>query len=197
MIEQTDAVQTVRHDLEAFYWVLVLVVARHTNHDHHRGVGLVRHLFETQDHATSFRRRRRWLRSPWDLSVRGNGPLTHLLWEYRHLCRRNLAWSGPGVGRVVQHVPITHDVVLRLFDEALGMAGWPTDDAALSYRLSHEEVTDEDEQTVMARVDTLRTRKRRREEVMNETNEFMKKVIEREVRVRARPRRKLTGPRVA
>lgn len=106
-----------RHDLESFYWLLVWIVLRHTEHECYWT------WHELFDCSTSTRARdvkRSWLTYPDRcIKVIGNEPLTNLLENFRKLCQNNAYMERP-------EERMTHNRVLRLFSIALkDRKQWP------------------------------------------------------------------------
>ncbi|TFY57946.1 hypothetical protein EVJ58_g6716 [Rhodofomes roseus] len=118
----------VRHDLEAFYWLLVWMLLRHARHQHRGGIHSCRQLFEHTTDDESAGVKVIWLEKKEVLTVENNPPLNCLLERFRLLCRRNRS------AETLPQTPTTHDQVLQIFRDALAMDSWPEDDAALDYQ---------------------------------------------------------------
>lgn len=117
-----------RHDLEAFYWLLVFVILRHTNHGHERGKAAFGDLFCHESWGTCASKKLLWIqRAAAPLTVPGNEPLNTLLENFRSALRFNVSHLR------VSKKGITHREVIRMFDKALASKNWPTDDAALPW----------------------------------------------------------------
>ncbi|KAI0353658.1 hypothetical protein OH77DRAFT_1522229 [Trametes cingulata] len=114
----------VHHDLESFYWVLIWVVLRHTNHDHRRGQQACMVLFGYTDPDFSSAMKRDWAinqtESP--LGVRGNAPLTQLLRDLAQMVFDNIPHPR------YPTVHLTYERMLQAFDAALAMDSWPEND---------------------------------------------------------------------
>ncbi|KAH9915204.1 uncharacterized protein B0H18DRAFT_1215589 [Fomitopsis serialis] len=117
-ILRSEITHEARHDLESFYWLLVFIVLRHTNHDHKRGMALL--------HT-----KQSWLsREVPPLKVPGNEPLTSLLENLRVAFTGNFRLRRVGV----EHR--THREILDIFDKVLASnVVWPENDAALEWKL--------------------------------------------------------------
>ncbi|KAH9915203.1 uncharacterized protein B0H18DRAFT_940039 [Fomitopsis serialis] len=116
-----------RHDLESFYWLLVFIVLRHTNHGHHKKSEAFGSLFCLDDLDQRASTKMAWLqhrKAP--LPVPGNEPLTNLLEKFRNLLQENFLVRLGSIRRV------THEEVLQVFDAALAQE-WPVDDAAIPW----------------------------------------------------------------
>lgn len=112
-----------RHDLESFYWVLLWVVLRHT--DHNLGQDQCEAIFVYGDDKKARTMKAGWLSygnvdPAHALYITNNRPLTYLMYQYRKLVQSN-AFRKTG---------LDYDSVLQIFDVALGQADheWPTDD---------------------------------------------------------------------
>ncbi|KAI0826516.1 hypothetical protein BC628DRAFT_1419030 [Trametes gibbosa] len=109
------------HDLESFYWVLLWAVLRHikchsTELGEKPGQAICLTTFKSYDGKCS------WLHShSRRLNVPGNNPLMTLLRDFRALVVR--AFNNPGPAD-----QLTVDGVLKLFDDAIDLDGWPTND---------------------------------------------------------------------
>ena len=124
IVRRTDAVHLPEHDLESFFWVLVWIVLQHTDHDDSEGDKACGHLFVDDNDRRSYWAKLGWLADDdMCLGVRDNAPLTRLLQRFKDLIRHRYNLNAPAV-------PLTHDTVLTIIDEALAMEGWPTDDKA-------------------------------------------------------------------
>ncbi|CCM06122.1 uncharacterized protein FIBRA_08371 [Fibroporia radiculosa] len=130
-----SAIHDARHDLESFYWLLVWLVLRHTDHDHVAGAMACSRLFDGENEWSCLGHKDIWLGDNQPVSVRGNAPLTHLLGKFNDCCYR----STPR--KEVKQVPLTHELVLALFDEALAMDGWPEKDGARPFKMPNTPTT--------------------------------------------------------
>ncbi|KAJ7707700.1 hypothetical protein B0H17DRAFT_528339 [Mycena rosella] len=109
------------HDLESFYWLLVWILLRHTEHSHSSKPLTCSSLFDHTSNDLAA-----WMKKGWIgeeiLCIPGNEPLTRLL--------DNLNCIFDAQTRRQDPVDSTHENVLAAFDEALGMEGWPAQDAS-------------------------------------------------------------------
>ncbi|TBU56638.1 hypothetical protein BD310DRAFT_604670 [Dichomitus squalens] len=127
------------HDLQSFYWVLLWIVLRHTDHTHPLGDKACPSIFQLGD-ENCVGAKVIWLSSPkcMDLSVRDNVPLTVLLREFGNLCLRKMFQDND---------PLDYDEILAVFDKVLDSEEyrslWPTDDAPKPYKLPDTRIKDE------------------------------------------------------
>ncbi|KAJ7171587.1 hypothetical protein C8R43DRAFT_19730 [Mycena crocata] len=158
-IMQADATTThgPHHDLESFYWLLVWMILRHTEHIHPDRARAYTYLFD----ATA---KMGWIRQRTPIN-----PLTSpLLLKLTERLRRSVAIQNPGdMGDIddpfmVSPPPplICHEKVLELFGNTLRAAGWSEDDAALKFTLpsldqSKNRAPDAKKTTENLRKDTL------------------------------------------
>lgn len=133
---QGNIIHDACHDLESFYWLLVWLVLRHTDHEHEAGNLACSRLFDADNEWSCQDSKVAWLRKPGSVKVRGNAPLTHLLEEFTTQCFLNIPQH-----KYVPLVPLTHKSVLGLFDMALGMDGWPKNDVARPYKMPNTTAT--------------------------------------------------------
>ncbi|RPD54828.1 hypothetical protein L227DRAFT_657328 [Lentinus tigrinus ALCF2SS1-6] len=119
----------VHHDLESYYWVLLWVLLRHARHDHPDGDRACSTLFKYVSDTEAGNAKRAWLDKPTTLGIKGNRPLTRLLKDLHVLVNANL------VKTTSKCVPLTHDSMLEVFNKALERNDWPTDDAAIPFKL--------------------------------------------------------------
>ena len=110
-------IHDVRHDLETFFWLLVWVLLRHTNHEHEEGRHAVRELFGSNSKAMSIAIKRLWIDTENMIIITGNRPLNCLLEKLRILCQKNESRN------TLPADFTSHDKVLKIFDDALAMAG--------------------------------------------------------------------------
>ncbi|EPS93868.1 hypothetical protein FOMPIDRAFT_91473 [Fomitopsis schrenkii] len=109
-ILSSEVTHEARHDLEAFYWLLVYILLRHTNHGHSRGKAAFDALFTVVSWDQASDLKFSWITYPAvPLTVPGNAPLNALLEGFREA------------------------LILALFDQALAVEDWPKDDAALKW----------------------------------------------------------------
>ena len=118
---QEPVFHDVHHDLESFYWVLLWIVLRHTEHS--LGQSRCETVFKYGNDQDAWSAKEAWLGSPytdkndaWKLNVTNNEPLTVLMREFRLLVRKQAR-----EGYVLEY-----DIVLALFDKVLAMEGWPS-----------------------------------------------------------------------
>ncbi|KAI0668007.1 hypothetical protein C8Q78DRAFT_1051475 [Trametes maxima] len=118
----------VNHDLESFYWVLIWIVLRHTSHNHPDGSLACDSVFSFGEDPFSLPKKQLFPSRRVPLEVIGNPPLTKLIAELnKHVRISHRFLDDP--------VPLTYDMVLSVFDEALNSDEWPSDDAALRFVL--------------------------------------------------------------
>ncbi|EPS95933.1 hypothetical protein FOMPIDRAFT_7878, partial [Fomitopsis schrenkii] len=126
-ILEADATHDVRHDLESFFWLLLWVVLRYTATTCFPPNEPYETVFGAHTDNLSACVKYNFLRREMYWEVKGNKPLTTLIRKYKQLCyfslRRPLEPGG--------EIPLTHDAILDLFNEALADPGWPHDDHAL------------------------------------------------------------------
>ncbi|EIW56998.1 uncharacterized protein TRAVEDRAFT_127409, partial [Trametes versicolor FP-101664 SS1] len=114
------------HDLESFYWVLLWVVVRHTDHRNHRGKKLCAKIFKFGNDEDSADAKKTWVdHKASRFNVYRNKPLSHLLRSFNKLVKKHL--SGDDDDDVAP-VPLDYGPVLKVFDEAIAMSGWPDND---------------------------------------------------------------------
>ncbi|KAI0644499.1 hypothetical protein C8Q79DRAFT_912773 [Trametes meyenii] len=116
-------IHNTHHDLESFYWVLLWVVVRHTDHGDTRGQKLCDRIFKYGDDEESANAKNDWLGKA-TFNIPNNAPLTYLLTELTALVQENL----PTTRRNAKQTPLTYEAFLSVFDIALAMPGWPTND---------------------------------------------------------------------
>ncbi|EJF59133.1 hypothetical protein DICSQDRAFT_128435 [Dichomitus squalens LYAD-421 SS1] len=142
------------HDLQSFYWVILWVVLRHTDHTHPKGDEACPYIFDRGERA-SLAAKYSWLSGCLrkDLCVRDNVPLTVLLKEFGDLCVQKL---------LSDDQPLDYDEVLAIFDKVLDSDGyrdlWPAKDAPKAYKLPDTRIKDE-----LSSGQRLRASKRKRE----------------------------------
>ncbi|KAH9945556.1 hypothetical protein B0H21DRAFT_892220 [Amylocystis lapponica] len=120
-LEGEEVMYLLQHDLESFYWVLVWIVLRHTRYTHPNGPTTCHKLFGGEDEFACRAAKLEWINSRRFVDVKDNEPLTSLLATLTRLVRDAHNNSEQ----------LTYDSVLELFEEALLMDGWPTDDKAI------------------------------------------------------------------
>ncbi len=135
ILKKKDAIHVPEHDLESFFWVLVWVVLRHTYHDDSEGDEACGNVFIYGNDKQSYTTKLGFLGDDDTyLGVKDNAPLTQLLREFKDIMRYRHNMQAPPV-------PLTHDTVLAIFDKALDMEGWPTDDEARPVVLQSKKTT--------------------------------------------------------
>jgi len=125
----SSIIHGVHHDLESFYWLLIWVVLRHTNHTHRKGNRAFGTLFGSQKEDTAKSVKTSWLIEAVKdgFGVKDNVPFTHLLSRLTKIIYRSI--SLPERPKVT----LTYHPLLEAFDEALDMDGWLTNDPALPF----------------------------------------------------------------
>ncbi|KAJ6466297.1 hypothetical protein C8R45DRAFT_754839, partial [Mycena sanguinolenta] len=103
------------HDLESFYWLIIWMILRHTNHQHHHGDLACTKLFDSTVTA-----KRGWLQINELGSL--NSPLLQLAEKLRHLLLKQNPPQGPWN---ILPVKLTHENVLADFDQQLRSNAWP------------------------------------------------------------------------
>ncbi|KAJ7163145.1 hypothetical protein C8R46DRAFT_1352926 [Mycena filopes] len=124
ILKQTVA-HAAHHDLESFYWLLIWMILRHT--DHKSGPNACGELFDPVGHATKWG----WLNDPCPI---GPGPLFDLM---EHLRAMVFGQNLPTVNFPNMPAPLslTHEKMYQAFTAQLQLDGWPTDDAAIEFVL--------------------------------------------------------------
>ncbi|PCH36996.1 hypothetical protein WOLCODRAFT_159517 [Wolfiporia cocos MD-104 SS10] len=134
-----DVSHQVHHDLESFFWLLVWFVLHHTNHDHKEGKGTFAKVFGANVPEDARERKENMLLRKF-FTIKGNTPLSYLLQRLQSMVSDAYILNVPKFGNVTQTlVPLTYDAMLEAFDEALGMKGWPEDDAAIPFKPPYSE----------------------------------------------------------
>ncbi len=128
LLEEDGVVHGPHHDLESVYWILVWIILRHTRHDSRATNKACGNLFKFDSDGDSADAKRSWLFRKGTIGVIDNAPLSWLIQEftvltYKHLSSRD----GPGVS-------LTHDAVLKIFDQALKRTDWPEQDDAIAFQ---------------------------------------------------------------
>ncbi|KAJ7725319.1 hypothetical protein B0H16DRAFT_1698338 [Mycena metata] len=108
------------HDLESIYWLLIWMILRYTEHIDPNGRNACGALFDARGH----REKAGWLLDPSPVPL---GPLFTLVDDLR-----NNVWlqNQPGPA-----VPLTHEMVLKCFNDGIQSNEWPVADAALEFVL--------------------------------------------------------------
>ncbi|KAH9930115.1 uncharacterized protein B0H18DRAFT_1209607 [Fomitopsis serialis] len=134
-ILETYLAHDVRHDLESFFWLLLWIVLRHTNHTSYPTYySVYLKVFAAQDGADSAARKRQFLQTRMAFEVKDNKPLMNLIRDFKRLCRHSIPLAGDDPSTSTT-VPLTYESVLAVFDTALADPSWPTNDAALPFKL--------------------------------------------------------------
>ncbi|KAI0711837.1 hypothetical protein C8T65DRAFT_739487 [Cerioporus squamosus] len=123
-----DIIHEIHHDLESFYWVLMWVVLRHT--EHCLGQEYCTTLFKFGDDKLGADAKRSWIH-PYtesgqrriDFQVENNAPLTALIEDFRVLLSRSRFFPD-----APPPVPLNYDSVLAIFRKAVERTDWPEDD---------------------------------------------------------------------
>ncbi|EIW58003.1 uncharacterized protein TRAVEDRAFT_21436 [Trametes versicolor FP-101664 SS1] len=121
ILKFTGVTHDAHHDLESFYWVLLWVVVCLTKHGHERGDQLCSDIFKFGEDRTSASAKRDWLEDE-KLDILNNKPLTYLMSELGAIVLEHI----PTLRRGVHRVLLGYERVLKIFDEAIEMPGWPT-----------------------------------------------------------------------
>lgn len=120
---------SVHHDMESFYWLLIWIVLRHTEHTHFKVNGACHEVFRSGDEASAAHAKKDFIVSDRPIEVKGNKPLSHLLSTLWHLMTQTVKSAiNPRPSR------LTHAEMLRAFKEALDMDGWPENDTAIPFK---------------------------------------------------------------
>ncbi|KAH9930100.1 uncharacterized protein B0H18DRAFT_1209596 [Fomitopsis serialis] len=137
-ILETYVAHDVRHDLESFFWLLLWVVLRYTNHTSCPPYHVFISVFGAQDAEDSAAKKARFLSRSMNWGIKDNAPLTTLVRKFKILCYKNMpTYVDPS--KIV--VPLTYESVLALFDEALADPSWPENDHALPFKLPNDSDT--------------------------------------------------------
>ncbi|KAI0641971.1 hypothetical protein C8Q79DRAFT_265404 [Trametes meyenii] len=121
MLNVPEIIHNTHHDLESFYWVLLWVVVRHTNHG--QGEDICNDVFKYGNDKDSANAKRGWLESV-VFDIPDNQPLSYLLKELTPLVLEHI----PTTRRNAKPTLLTYEAVLEIFDTALAMPGWPEKD---------------------------------------------------------------------
>lgn len=122
-------IHEVRHDLESFFWLLLWIVFRYTDHRGNAHMWL-RDLFDGDSDEQCANSKRGFLGRGWD--VPGNEPLSRLVKKFSKLCVGN-SKADPTDEEEELACPLTYDAVLNLFEEAIARDDWPIDDKAIPF----------------------------------------------------------------
>lgn len=120
--------------MESFFWVLLWIVLRHTNHQHEDDKGACESVFKYGNDKTATAVKQSWLLRIHTLNpalvVIDNAPLTDLLKSFHMLVYTAL------MKMPAECVPLTYDAVLHIFDAAIARDDWPVGDKAIPYKLT-------------------------------------------------------------
>ena len=126
ILENMALFHDIPHDMESFYWVLLWVALRHTEHS--RGQKRCEEIFVYGDDKLAGHQKWQWIDCLMNVILPGveycplvfvnSEPLTFLLEEFRLLVKDQYMRPSEDI--------LTHDAVLALFDQALGLGGWST-----------------------------------------------------------------------
>ncbi|KAH9913242.1 uncharacterized protein B0H18DRAFT_1126447 [Fomitopsis serialis] len=125
-----DVLHRVHHDLESFYWVILWIVVRHTDHEHPEGAALCSTIFPTENEIIAKSAKIAWL-SDGEITIRGNKPLTDLMTNLSALAENSRKRKNRPVD------PLTHEAFILVLDEALKAEGWPENDKARPFVPPH------------------------------------------------------------
>ncbi|OJT05826.1 hypothetical protein TRAPUB_3321 [Trametes pubescens] len=121
------------HDVESFFWVLLWIILRHTDHRHEGGKQGCELVFIYGSDAMATMAKQAWLlrsvRLNPVLEIIGNAPLTSLLHSFHVLVY-------DATIRMADRVPLTYASVLDIFDAAIARDDWPVGDKALPFKLT-------------------------------------------------------------
>ncbi|KAJ7729668.1 hypothetical protein DFH07DRAFT_930040 [Mycena maculata] len=127
------------HDLESFYWLLVWMILRHTNHTHSEGSMACSNLFDHSGNS-GIAMKRGWLQDRTPI-----GDKTSALFKLVDKLRKQVRHQNPGNDDPVDSddssdeqkvVHLTHGRVLDQFTKRMESDKWPkTDDPALDFVL--------------------------------------------------------------
>lgn len=126
ILENMALFHDIPHDMESFYWVLVWIILRHTEHDHKDGARACSTYFKYTSDAEAAAGKLLWLYHTSPVHIKDNRPLTRLLIDLHELVRTSVLGGG---------APLTHDAMLAVFNKALQREEWPAEDAALEFKL--------------------------------------------------------------
>ena len=115
-----------KHDLESIYWLLIWIILRHVEHNHHQGEEACGKLFDIDDRELAAFAKRTWLVTS-DLRINNNEPLTGLLKSLRTLFKKQLGDIDTA------SVEVTYDTFLATIDDTLSLPGWPEDDGFIKF----------------------------------------------------------------
>ncbi|PCH39277.1 hypothetical protein WOLCODRAFT_158832 [Wolfiporia cocos MD-104 SS10] len=118
------------HGLESFSWLLIWFALRHTKREHPEDDGAFKEIFGgITPRQVRYRKQRFFFEDMF--TVKNNDPLSCLLKRLRSMIFDTNVWGGYLANITQTPVSLTYDAMLEAFEEALGMEGWPKDDAAI------------------------------------------------------------------
>ncbi|KAH9919803.1 uncharacterized protein B0H18DRAFT_1122244 [Fomitopsis serialis] len=126
-------VHCIQHDLESFYWLVLWIVLRHTDHAHPKGAAACDRIFSGEDEAASKNSKIAWLATG-TLTIRSNKPLTDLVTALTALAEASVKRN---MGRIQSAESLSHEVFIRVLDDALEAEGWPEGDKARTFVVPH------------------------------------------------------------
>ena len=127
VLQRKMVIHEARHDLESFYWLLLWLVLRHTNHSEYDCHGRLQKLFDEVTEECCADMKKLWLiRDVKRFKVYDNAPLDDPVKEFSRLCNANSEFEPP----LQAPSPVTHANVLQLFDRVLERPDWPQNDKA-------------------------------------------------------------------
>lgn len=129
LLQTAGVAHEVYHDLESFYWVLLWVVLRHTDHKHALREKASADIFKYGEDRLAAGQKIAWLQDESKvLGIKGNTPLTALLDKYKRLVARSVFTKE-------EKNRLTYEAVEKLFRDALDDNRWPVNDAAKTFVL--------------------------------------------------------------
>lgn len=126
MVPAEGIVHTISHDLESFYWVLVWIVLRYTNHAHPDGDNTFLNVFPAGDDNKCATSKQVWLKfGAKKLTIPDNQPLTDLMLKLSAVVMKHYLLDA-----------LDYDMILQCFDDALAPdKKWPENDKAVARAL--------------------------------------------------------------
>ncbi|TFY68459.1 hypothetical protein EVJ58_g1001 [Rhodofomes roseus] len=100
------------HDLESFYWVILWIVLRHTDHDHPEGAAACEKIFDAETEHNACCSKTFWLTDE-EVAIRNNAPLTALLNDLTDLVHATRKRRGHPT------CTLTQEAFIRVLDDAL------------------------------------------------------------------------------
>lgn len=119
-----------KHDLESFYWLLIWIVLRHTNHS--LDVSACTALFDRPSVALALEGKRIWIEYGPSFSVHENEPLSTLLNNLR------LAFLRQQEHPFYDSIEVVYEKVIELMNTALDLPGWPENDSSIPFVLTSQ-----------------------------------------------------------